>query len=115
MTDRYDELRAAAEAATPGPWVAYNRAGEGAPDEDFLGWDFEEFNGPPEPERGVLMGRDMRFVVLARRDIPALLSERDSLLAALNRIAAIPETVCEPFQDGLAAQIAAAALTTKEG
>jgi hypothetical protein len=78
MTDRYDELRAAAEAATPGPWVAYNRNMSGE-DGDVLGWDFEDGQGPPEPMRGVLMGRDMRFVVLARRDVPALLSERDAL------------------------------------
>lgn len=80
---RYDELKAAAKAATPGPWVAYSRAGEGAPDDGFLGWDFEDGKGPPEPGRGVLMGPDMRFVVLARRDVPALLSERERLFWAL--------------------------------
>jgi hypothetical protein len=78
MSDRYDELRAAAEAATPGPWVAYNRNAAGT-DNDLIGWDFEDGQGPPEPMRGVLMGRDMRFVVLARRDVSALLSERDAL------------------------------------
>lgn len=86
MTDRYDELRAAAEAATPGPW---NSSGHSVDDFDAdCGMRMEWIpNGAEDDDDELNANReaDAAFIALANpKTIKALLSERESLLAALN-------------------------------
>lgn len=81
MTDRYDELRAAAEAATPGPWrqTRTHRLignGYGAP------W-VCEVDGSNE-----CFSANSAFIAAANpATVLTLLSERDALLAALRETA----------------------------
>ena len=83
MTVDYDDLRAKALAATPGPWRAVCRD-VGNPD-NALPWDHDRFlqwelEGPPEPPgRGQLYGEDAHYIAAAN---PA------TVLSLLDEIAA---------------------------
>lgn len=66
------EIRARAEAATPGPWTVFARDSSGQAVDYFLGFDIE---GPEEAQRGMFANRaDAEFIAHAREDIPALLA-----------------------------------------
>ena len=116
MTDRYDELRAAAEAATPGPWRQSRTR-------RFIG------NGYGAPWVCEMQIKDNRFeansafIALANPEtIEALLSERDSQRETLKNIQEWADEAinnggvivmtrrCEDISDATRA-----ALTTKEG
>jgi len=132
MTDRYDELRAAAEAATGGTWRAWKPRSR-SPE---IYTDAPPPNTPNPMIAGqVLRKRDAEYIVLANPEtIKALISERDSLLAALNLpsvddLVGLPVPVSgPPYTRPITAEMAAVildfiagfqtvlpALTTKEG
>jgi hypothetical protein len=128
MSDRYDELRAAAEAATPGPWQ------NGSDDLDGIVSFRTRDDGnvvcmPPseimEASREI-WPKNATFIALANPEtIKALLAERDSLLAALKPFADVSakakgaDDACWCGQNGAVIRYSdlrrAAALTTKEG
>ena len=98
MTDRYDELRAAAEAATDGDWNIRPEPPNEGQHRRLIGANIKPDGSSKHRKTlngGVYVietkGRDAipnaKFCVIARRDVPALLAERDSLLAALKDIA----------------------------
>lgn len=72
-----DAIRARAEAATPGPWEAYDRDGGAARPTEITVCG-SDIAGPPEAylDRG-RFGRhaDAEFIAHARADIPALCDE----------------------------------------
>jgi hypothetical protein len=80
------EIRARAEAATPGPWVRYSRdfrdarshsvVGPGHAVRAFTGY------GP----RGGTAQTDAEFIAHARTDVPALLAEVERLTAENDRL-----------------------------
>lgn len=127
MTDRYDELRAAAAKATAGTWRAWTPRSR-SPE---IYTDAPPPNTPNPMIAGqVLRKRDAEYIALANPEtIQALLSERESLLAALKSIRAQADNAAyNSHQSGItvdtgplvrvfeavASQIDAA-LTTKEG
>ena len=81
MTDRLDEIRARAEAATPGPWAAER--------EDDYEWIV--VGGTYEPDCRYVIAdcgfdspqSNATFIAHAREDIPYLLAEVERLRAAL--------------------------------
>ena len=119
MTEDLNKLRELAEAATPGPWTVYNRNGHNAPDDDFLGWEFDQ--GPEEPDRGQFRGPDARFIaafnpatalsLLSR--LKATEERAERLEGALRRIADGLHDVRAPHRFSAAREIADAALKTE--
>ena len=90
MSDRWQQLRELAEAATPGPWRAVCRDCNNPKNElpwdrhEFLQWELE---GPDVPSgRGEFFGEDAHFIAAARDAVGPLLAERDELLAALREL-----------------------------
>ena len=84
MTDRLEEIRQRAEAATPGPWVAYGNT----VDQEKTGWHQvvgTELTGLPYMtyERLTTKNEDATFIAHAREDIPYLLAEAERLRIAL--------------------------------
>ena len=78
MTDRLDEIRARAEAATPGPWRELDAA---------YGMIVHD-TGPDSAQIVVLAdhrfgGPDSTFIAHAREDIPYLLAEVERLRMAM--------------------------------
>ena len=76
MTDRLEEIRSRAEAATPGPWeigVTYNH------------------------------GRNATFIAHAREDIPYLLAEVERLQKDLHPHHAVYDTTCPLCEEELQA------------
>lgn len=68
--DRVAELRALADAATPGPWTLYDRG---------VGWEVSEL---PDVHDGTTFNRpDAEFVAAARTAIPELLDDVEQLRA----------------------------------
>ena len=83
MSDRLNEIRARAEAATPGPWVAYGNTVE----QEKTGWHTvvgTEMTGQAYMayERLTTKNEDAIFIAHAREDIPYLLAEVERLRAA---------------------------------
>ena len=79
MTDRLDEIRARAEAATPGPWGQGNiNSGDGISLLDV----YSEHAGYVKVA-SVWDSEDRDFIAHAREDIPYLLAEVERLRAAL--------------------------------
>jgi predicted metal-dependent phosphoesterase TrpH len=93
-TERLEEIRKRAEAATKGPWESKCRSvgNEGNdpawPEKDFLQFHVRwtdgsevEVVGPKEVTwgRGDFYGRDADFIAHAREDIPWLLSELERM------------------------------------
>ena len=84
MSDRLSEIRARAEAATPGPWVAER--------EDDYEWTVVGSTYEPDCRYVIAdCGFDSpqsnaTFIAHARADIPYLLAEVERLRAALGRI-----------------------------
>lgn len=128
-SDRYDELRAAAEAATPGPWRKVSDLMDQSRPwvENGESWLIVKTEGRLSADR-----ENATFIALANpATITALLDERDSLLAALERFGEIPGEGDEDFPDDTPVTVLfgrstnyslhlgdlrrAAALTTKEG
>jgi len=93
MTDRYDELRAAAEAATPGPWVSQGRY-IGTPNHMSYIGEVRDQNG--NWSDSVKSRSDAAFIALANpATITALLSERDASEAKCWEIAAERDALAE--------------------
>ena len=87
MSDRLDEIRQRAEAATQGPWVAHGNTVEQVKTgrHQVVG---TELTGPKYPkymtyERLTTKNEDATFIAHAREDIPYLLAEVGRLRAAL--------------------------------
>lgn len=95
MTEQEKELRAALEAATPGPWTASNRGAysvggedEGSvygPDGEDTGAEFVRPVGDAPTIRGEMWFRDAHFIALARNVLPALLAEVEALRIKADR------------------------------
>lgn len=97
VTDRLEEIRQRAEAATPGPWRAYGNTVE----QEKTGWHQvvgTELTGLPYMtyERLTTKNEDATFIAHAREDIPYLLAEVERLRAALDteKEANVSESVC---------------------
>lgn len=79
--ERLDEIRRRAEAATSGPWEAYNRGCDRTPLDDEAGGLGLEIDGPPEAYgRGQFhLAADAQFIAHARSDVPYLLAALDAM------------------------------------
>lgn len=71
-----DEIKKRAEAATPGPWAAHERAHKNE-------W---ALRGPATSAR-TLVREDATFIAHARQDVPALVAEVERLREALRPFA----------------------------
>jgi hypothetical protein len=87
------EIRARAEAATPGPWLASHRCVDRTPDDDESCGLGLEIDGPPEAYLRGQFARsaDAQFIAAARTDIPALL---DTIEALEQRVAELEGRRC---------------------
>jgi hypothetical protein len=94
---RLDEIKARAEAATPGPWHAWDRG---------IGWEVhkgeerapcgrscDELNGE---FRGTFTREDAAFIAAAREDVPWLVSEVERLTAERDALAAQVARLAKP-------------------
>ena len=84
VTDRLDKIRARAEAATPGPWVAHGNTVEQVKTggHQVVG---TKLTGPKYMtyERLTTKNEDATFIAHSREDISYLLAEVERLRAAL--------------------------------
>lgn len=92
------EIRARAEAATPGPWIYKNGEVENA-DGGGGAWIFHDGDYPGTGD----------FIAHARNDVPALVDEVERLREALKRII----KACMPHEEPVSRMIARAALEGK--
>lgn len=133
-SDRYEELRAAAEAATPGPWTwdegvtpfyndanGYSCGGNGTGYAEGI-WQCDPKTGETlfdcdgEPINVHLYSlENAKFITEAREHVPALLSERESLLAALKPFADAAENLDDWTPDHATVWESAAAMTISAG
>lgn len=95
--DELEAIRARAEEATPGPWIVMPELcgtdGQGVYHAESLGPICEV--GDPYPRGDNRPQENMTFIAHAREDIPALLADRDELVAEVFRLRALVGDVLE--------------------
>ena len=82
------ELKGWLDRATPSPWTVYHRDMRGNPETDEMSSGLGlEIKGPPEPAlRGQFAkAADAQVMARSREAMPALIAERATLLAALDK------------------------------
>jgi hypothetical protein len=109
--DRLAEIRARAEAATPGPWTAefvFAEDERDRPDlehywDDHSEWAYNaepfRIEGPMVVENGefsALSGPDADFIAHAREDVPYLLERVEALEKVAQEAREVAETITDP-------------------